>query len=54
MILPVLFSYNHSKQKQKGDDGKQMYLRRGLFWWPCRHIEAMHVASPNAAQLGIH
>ena len=31
-----------------------MYLRCRPFWWPCGRVEAMHVASHNAAWPGTH
>ncbi len=37
----------------KINDDINMYLHRGLFWWPCRCTGAMRCASPNAACLGL-
>ncbi len=38
----------------KIDDEEQMCLRRRPSWWPRGRVEAMNVASPNAANPGPH
>jgi hypothetical protein len=38
----------------KIDNDKQMCLHCRPFWWPCRRVEAMNVASSNAANPGPH
>ena len=39
---------------EKGGGEEQMHLRRCSFRWPCKSIEAIHAASPNAACPGLH
>ena len=39
---------------KKADGDEQMHLRRSSFRWPCKSIEAIHAASPNAACPGLH
>jgi hypothetical protein len=38
---------------KKGGGNEQMHLRRRPFRWPCRGVEAIHAASPNAACPGL-
>ena len=38
---------------EKGGGDEQMHFRRCSFRWPCKSIEAIHAASPNAACPGL-
>jgi len=37
-----------------GGGGKQMHLRCCSFRWPCKSVEAIHAASPDALCPGLH
>jgi len=39
---------------EKGGGGEQMHFRRCSFRWPCKSVEAIHAASPDASCPGLH
>ena len=50
-----MFSFNATSSVEEICDGdEQLCLRCRPFGWPCRHVEAMYVALPDAANLGPH
>ncbi len=49
----MVLSYNYAPS-ENGSGDERMHIQRWPFRWPCRGVEVIHAASPNAACPGLH